>query len=80
MNKYIKALKAGKEIVIVSSDENSNSAIFYNSSDNKTLYTFSLHFGLFPREYGKDVNVENLVKHFETMEKENALIFIRGLK
>ena len=78
MNKYIKALKAGKEIVIVSSDEKSNSAVFYNSSDNKTLYTFSLHFGLFPREYGKEVTEKALIKHFETMEKENSFLFIRG--
>lgn len=73
--KYIEALKAGKEIVIVSSNDLYYSSIFYYK-DN-VIYTFSRAFGVLKRTE-KEISLNDLRQHFENMEKENAFIFVRG--
>lgn len=73
---YIKALNDGREIVVIAAENNqhSDSAIFYRDS-NKMTYTFNRSFGNMKRP---ELNDERLKKHFESMERENAHIFIRG--
>lgn len=73
--KYIEALKAGKEIVIVSNNDLYYSSIFYY--EDNVLYTFSRAFGVL-RRTKKDFSFTDLRQHFENMEKENAFIFVRG--
>jgi hypothetical protein len=74
--KYIDALKAGREIVVIAKDTACDSAIFHLDK-NETLYTYTVNMGIFPRnktEYSFDA----LEKHFNEMEKEGGYIFIRG--
>lgn len=72
-SKYMKALKSGSEIVIVSNDKNSNSSVFYLDSDG-IICTFSRFFGLMRRT---DITIEQAIEHFQNMEKE-CKVFIRG--
>lgn len=70
------ALKQGREIVIVSNDENANSAIFYMSR-NGVVYVFSRAFEIIKHgATGQDYN--RLVDHFNNMIDEGANIYIRG--
>lgn len=71
---YIQALKAGHEIVIVSADENSDSAIFFMNGSGK-LFSFNRSIGCIERT---DRTLAEIQEHFENMEHENAHIFIRG--
>ena len=72
-SKYLEALNNGREVVIISADENDDSAIFWKS--NGKIYSFSVNMGTLERT---DQTAERLQKHFERMEAENAQIFIRG--
>ena len=71
---YIKALNQGSEIVIISSDELANSAIFYKTEDGG-MCCFSRFMGLMKRD---DMSDKRLLKHLAKMESEGAQIFVRG--
>lgn len=73
-NPYIEALNSHKEIVIVSQDDREYSAIFWKDKAG-IICSFNYSFGVLKRpEYTN----ERLLEHIENMQKENALIFIRG--
>ena len=46
--KYIDALKAGREIVVIAKDTACDSAIFHLDK-SETLYTYTVNMGIFPR-------------------------------
>jgi hypothetical protein len=71
---YMEALKRGSEIVVVSNDPNTNSAIFYMDTRSGKLYTFSKFWGVMERT---DLTAEGLVNHLKSMETESR-IFVRG--
>lgn len=72
MGKYEKALKQGREIVVVSDDENYNSGVFW--SDGIDIFSFSVSFGTMKRS---DIDFSRLENHLSDMEKEGS-VFIRG--
>lgn len=74
MNKYIEALNNHKEVVIVSRNENEQSAIFWKSSIGE-YHSFNIEFSVLSRP---DYSDDRFINHIETMQKENAYIFIRG--
>lgn len=75
-NNLINSLKNGSEIVIISSDPGSNSAVFWTDRAG-VIYSFTRSFGTMKRT---DLTISSLKEHFEQMEKENALIFVRGYR
>lgn len=77
MTKYFDEMEKGKEVVIIASDPNCESAIFH-IYDN-VLWTYSRNMGKFPRIIGKDITRETIEKHFEAMKKEGSYIFVRGV-
>lgn len=74
MNKYTRALYAGREIVIISANENEDSAIFFMSAAGK-IYSFSRHLEYIERA---DLTPARIDKHFNKMLAEGATLFIRG--
>ena len=74
--KYFEALKSGRELVVIASDEACDSAIFHMGTDG-TLYTYTVNFGEFPRNK-TEYNPEQLEKHFENIVSEGGYIFVRG--
>lgn len=72
-SKYMKALKSGSEIVIISNDKNCNSSIFFLDSDGN-LCSFSRFFGTMKRS---DITIEQAIEHFQNMESD-CKVFIRG--
>ncbi len=74
--KYIDALKAGREIVVIAKDTACDSAIFHLDK-NETLYTYTVNMGIFPRNK-TEYSFYALEKHFNEIEKEGGYIFIRG--
>ena len=72
---YIKALKAGKEIIIIAYNESFNSSIFW--MENGDIYTFSRELGTIRRNT-KSYPEYQLAQHFATMASEGAMIYIRG--
>lgn len=70
----IDALRQGKEIVIVSADPGSNSAIFWLNS-NDIICSFNTVFGIMVRP---DLTLDRLQKHLENMRTEHAYIYVRG--
>lgn len=74
---YIKALKEGREIVVIANDTDCDSAIFYLNELENELVTYSRHMGEFQRLFNANLQ-ERLKEHFHNMEKEGSLIFIRG--
>lgn len=72
----IKHLKNGSEIIIISDDPDTNSAIFWTDRAG-VIYSFTRAFGTIERT---DLTISSLKEHFEQMEKENALIFVRGYR
>lgn len=74
--KYIDALKAGREIVVIAKDTTCNSAIFHLGKGG-ILYTYTASMGCFPRNK-TEYSFEALEKHFNEIEKEGGYIFIRG--
>ena len=72
MGKYEKALRDGREIVVVSKWENFNSSVFWFNGE--TLFTFSRAFGVVPRS---DITFSDLEKHLLQMGNEGS-VFIRG--
>lgn len=70
------ALIAGHEIVIVSSDEKFDSAIFF--LENNYLYTYSRHMGEFKRSLA-EYPLSSFNEHIKNMLAEDAKVFIRGL-
>lgn len=75
MGKYEKVLKAGAEIVVVDSDCNFDSAVFW--WHNGIFYSFNRSFGVVPRS---DLSFDILEEHLNNMLSENASIFIRGYR
>lgn len=73
---YKNALNHGSEIVIVSSDKDTNSAIFWQG-ENGNIFSFSLYYGIMERK-PEELSIEKLIEHLQNMEKENAFIFVRG--
>lgn len=75
-NNLINSLKNGSELVIISSDPGSNSAIFW-MDNNGTIFSFTRAFGTMKRT---DLNLTDLEMHLKNMKAENAHIFIRGYR
>ena len=74
---YIKALKEGREIVVISKDTDCDSALFYLNELENELITYSRHMGEFSRLFNANLR-ERLKEHFSNIEKEGGHIFIRG--
>ena len=74
---FIKAINRGREIVVVSSDEDNEcmSSIFWK--ENGTIYCFCRSVGILPRP---DMTDEKLSEHIEKMFINGAKIFIRGFE
>ena len=75
MGKFETALKNGSEIVVVDSDCNCDSAVFW--WHNGVFYSFNRSFGVVPRS---DLSINILEEHLNNMLSENASIFIRGYR
>lgn len=74
MKTYIEALNAGKEIVILGNDENTefNSSIFFKKNGSVFVYN---------REIGTckhALNENDLEKHFCSCAANGFLVFVRG--
>lgn len=76
-NKYIEALKQGRELVVIAADEDHDSAIFYLELSTNELITFSRHMGEIERLFNANLQ-ERMKEHFSSIEKEGGHIFIRG--
>lgn len=72
----IKHLKNGSEIVIISDDPDTNSAIFWTDRAG-VIYSFTREFGVMERS---DLTFDRLEKHLKNMDAENAHIFFRGYR
>lgn len=72
-NKYIKAIEAGSELVIISKDHNDDSAIFWQAAGK--IYSFCRSFGTMERT---DINHERLTNHILNMIDEESEVYIRG--
>ena len=70
---FIKALKNGSEIVVISADKNTNSAVFYMKHGK--LYTWSREIGTIERT---DRTLEEINTHLNFMLTENAQVIVRG--
>lgn len=70
---FIKALKNGSEIVVISADKNTNSAVFYMKRGK--LYTWSREIGTIERT---DRTLEEINTHLNFMLTENAQVIVRG--
>ena len=71
--KYIKALKSGREVIVTIPDSNFNSSIFF--MEDNTLYAWSREIGLIKHTK----TLEEIAKHFEECIKTwNAKVFICG--
>lgn len=77
MNQYVKALQSGAEVVVISSDREYNSAIFWINDDGN-IVTFSRHLGILERDVFDGFTLSDFEKHIQNMKEENALIYIRG--
>jgi len=71
---HYEALQDGREIVIISKDERSDSAIFYADRAGN-IYSFNRSLGDMKRP---DMTPERLEKHITQMFNEGATIFLRG--
>lgn len=69
-----KELKTGKEVVVIATEKDYDSAIFWKVKD--VLCSFSRHMGVLKRPLVK----EEFINHIDTMISENAFIFVRGRK
>lgn len=76
-NKYIEALKQGRELVVIAADEGCDSSIFYLETSTNELITFSRHMGEIERLFNVNLQ-ERMKEHFFNIEKEGGHIFIRG--
>ena len=72
---FISALNKGREIVIVSRDEDNEcmSSVFWK--EGNTIYCFCRSVGIIPRP---DMTDAQFSEHIENMCLEGAHIFIRG--
>lgn len=71
--KYFEAIKHGKEIVIISSEEKCYSCIFW--MNDGIFYSFTRSFGVMKRT---DMTGKRFTDHIKNMLSENAKIYIRG--
>ena len=63
--KYFEALKSGRELVVIASDEACDSAIFHMGTDG-TLYTYTVNFGEFhdpPNEKAEGESLKIICKY-----------------
>lgn len=65
----------GAEVVIISDNKNSNSAVFWYNREEKAFYAFSRSFGVMKRT---DYSISRFIGHINDMYAENAQIIIRG--
>ena len=72
---YMEALNQGKEVIIIAPFEEYNSAIFWKKRGR--LYSFTRELGILERR-PEELSEADLLQHFEDMENEEAMIFIRG--
>ena len=74
--KYLEAMLAGKEVVIIHSDNSYSSAIFWMDHEFNS-YVFSKEVGVIkrpPHEFTKF----DIIDHFAEMQREGATLYIRG--
>lgn len=77
MSKYLDAVNKGREVVIVTgeNDSESQSAIFWKMGD--FFHSFNVEMGMLPRTDMTDARFE---KHIQRMLKEGCYVFIRGFE
>ena len=76
MTDFIKELKAGKEIVVISNDKHADSAIFFINWQGK-LMSWSRSIGLAERT---DLTFERLGKHLYKYATTEGQVFVRGYR
>lgn len=75
MNEFEKALKAGREIVVVSAGKNDDSAIFFCDRSG-VLFSYSRNIGEIKRT---DKSITEIAEHIKNMNDNlDAHVFIRG--
>lgn len=71
---FITELLAGREVVCVAADEQYDSTIFW--ADEGGVIGFSRELG----RTGPRTDYEQLAAHFERMQREGALVLVRGVR
>ena len=73
-NIYLEAIKAGREIVIISQLETYDSAIHFLNETGEKWRRYGRNIGLIETPF----NEKEFSIFIETMQQENAYIYIRG--
>ena len=77
MGKYLDAVNKGREVVIITgeNDNESQSAIFWKLDG--VFHTFTVELGVLPRTDMTDARFE---KHIQNMLRAECFVFIRGFE
>lgn len=70
----LKALKNGRELVVIAQDKNCDSAIHNITRDTKKWVRYAREFG----EITTPLNENDFYNFIEEMQQENATLIIRG--
>lgn len=74
LQEIINEMMDGSELVIVSSERNFDSCIFWIEDDG-SIYSFCRMAGVLKRT---DLTIDNFEQHIKNMIHEKALLFVRG--